>query len=44
MKFELPVFVLLIVWGLTVKKMTVGWRYALVLFVGLWIYYSYWKG
>jgi hypothetical protein len=44
MKYELPVYILLIVLGLTVKKMDNIKRYFLVLFIATWILYSWQKG
>lgn len=44
MKYEMPVFILLVIWGIMVRKHTLGWRYALMLFIGFWIFYSWLKG
>ncbi len=44
MKYEMPVFILLIAWGLTIKKHTLIMRYFLVMFVALWIVYSWLRG
>jgi hypothetical protein len=43
MKWEMPVFVLLVILGVSVRKMTLGWRYGLVIFVAFWIFYSWLK-
>lgn len=44
MKYEMPVFILLIAWGLAVKRQTLNLRYFLMMFIGAWILYSWMKG
>ncbi|MCX6382336.1 MAG: hypothetical protein NT023_23140 [Armatimonadetes bacterium] len=44
MKYEMPVFILLIAWGLIIKRQNLNLRYMLMLFVGAWIAYSWLKG
>ncbi len=44
MKYEMPVFMMLIAWGLIVKKQTLQLRYFLMLFVAAWIVYSWLRG
>jgi hypothetical protein len=44
MKFEIQVFILLIIIGLVVKKIDWRGQFFLCLFIGAWIFYNWKRG
>lgn len=44
MKFELQLFILLIIIGLVIKRIDWRGQFFLILFIGLWIMYNWKRG